>query len=561
MGTMRSSALALLAAAATVLAACGDSTLPTGPAAAAPSAPAREVSHWPTYGTPGFWFTYADPPAGYPVALFDATLSPTVEICRVTSGVCGPILATFTKTSGSYNRLVTVNTQDSAYQVVWPTSSTGAQSGQIYRVKVRVGSRALGFMDVKMVTSVADYFGTDTDVYYPWVAGLNLTVSFTIRQGIAGSFSGVPTSLALNLGEATTFNPTVLGLSGSTLAGADPGELFQTATTSGGDVAVLDSGLVVASAVGTGTLWTWYDDLMVSVPVTVTDNRRAWFDMTSPDPEALRGLWGSGTSDIYAASNAGILRYNGTAWSYQTPVRWRSMYDITGFSASNVWAVGDGGIIARYDGSSWTTLLYDGTTVSATPLNSFARPAKKIRLRGIWGSSASNVVVVGDSGTVLVYNGSTWSTRSSGVTAALTDVWGSSSTNFYATTVDGRIIRFNATTATVVSGVQAPGAFHAIWGSGASDIYAVGDGGIVYRFDGTNWTRIRLPTRAALYTVWGTASTNVYVAGSAGALYRWDGTKWNPEKRQGGAAAQYQALWGTGSNVYAAGGGGFISRR
>lgn len=554
---MKSASILVLAAA--VLAACGD-VLPTAvePEAATPRAPAAEISHAPLWGTPGFWFTWADPPPT-PAQPFDATLSPTVEVCRITNGVCGPVLASFTRTSGSYGRRVTVNAAEEAYEVVWPTGSTGAQPGQVYRVSVRVGQRRLGFMDVRMLTSFWEYFSIDQDEYFPWVAGWNLTVGFHAEQGIPGAIQ-VPSSITLNVGEGKTFAPVVVDLHGVPIAGAQAYTASENTSATSGAVVVVDSGLVVGGTPGTATVYAWWKDLVVRVPATVTDTRRGWAAMGTPEHENVRALWGPGAGALYAATNVGVTRWDGAQWSAQEPVRWRSLHDVTGFSASNVWAVGDNGVIVRYDGTTWTGEQFDGTSVAALPLGVFEAPPRRIHLRGVWGSSPAHVVAVGDSGTVLVWNGSAWTTRASGVGATLTDVWGSSASNFYATTADGRILRFGATTVQVVPGVQAPGALLAVWGSSASNVYAVGEGGLVYRYDGASWSRIRLPTRATLYTVWGSSASEVYVGGAADALYRWDGTKWTPEKRAG-TSAQIFGIWGTGAGIYAAGAGGTVSKR
>ena len=42
-----------------------------------------------------------------------------------------------------------------------------------------------------------------------------------------------------------------------------------------------------------------------------------------------------------------------------------------------------------------------------------------MQLDGVWGSSATDVFAVGDSGTILHYNGSAWSAMSSGTTNEL----------------------------------------------------------------------------------------------------------------------------------------------
>ena len=65
-------------------------------------------------------------------------------------------------------------------------------------------------------------------------------------------------------------------------------------------------------------------------------------------------------------------------------------------SSTNMYAVGNYGVIIHYNGST-LTVLDSGTTNS---------------LNGIWGNSASDIFVVGSNGTILHYNGSTWSSMS-----------------------------------------------------------------------------------------------------------------------------------------------------
>jgi hypothetical protein len=539
------------------LAACDGAELPTASTPIEPKAPSYTVDHWPTGGVPGFLFTFANIPSGAPSNPFDGTLSPTVEVCRVTNDVCGPVLATFTRTSGSYGRLVTVDTQDEEYQVTWPTGSTGAQAGQVYRVSVRVGTRSLGFMDVRMITNWWELFTTDTNVYYPWIAGANLNVTFRIEQGIPGSVQVTPTNLHLNVGDGRSLNTVVRDLHGQTMAGAS---VYMYIENGAAEVATLDSGLVVGVTGGTATLWAGYGDVWTEVPVTVNDTRRQWIAVGTQAGETHRAVWGTSASDLYTATHTGVMRWNGSAWSYADPVRWRELMDVRGFTGGRVWGVGRNGVMVRWNGTAWDGLVYNGTAVTTLALGDFTPPARRISLNGIWGTSESAIVVVGDSGTVLTWNGTTWQTRASGTTAALTDVWGTSLTDFYATTADGRVLRFGASTVTPAAGVQAPGALNAVWGSSASNIYAVGEGGMMYRYNGSSWSRIRLPTRAALTTVWGSSASEVYAAGSAGALYRYNGTAWTPEKRPGGDGQMY-GVWGlSGGNIYVVG-NSLVARR
>ena len=52
-------------------------------------------------------------------------------------------------------------------------------------------------------------------------------------------------------------------------------------------------------------------------------------------------------------------------------------------------------------------------------------------LRGVWGSSVSDVFAVGKEGTILHYGGNTWSETSNGTKAQLNSVWGSSESDVF----------------------------------------------------------------------------------------------------------------------------------
>lgn len=67
-------------------------------------------------------------------------------------------------------------------------------------------------------------------------------------------------------------------------------------------------------------------------------------------------------------------------------------------------------------------------------------------LRGVWGSSGTNVLAVGESGTILRYNGSAWSPMTSGTTNPLYGFWGSSENNVFAVGGGGTILHNSNTT-------------------------------------------------------------------------------------------------------------------
>ena len=52
--------------------------------------------------------------------------------------------------------------------------------------------------------------------------------------------------------------------------------------------------------------------------------------------------------------------------------------------------------------------------------------------KGVWGTSATDVFVVGSYGTVARYDGNAWREETSGTTATLYGVWGTSSSDVFA---------------------------------------------------------------------------------------------------------------------------------
>jgi photosystem II stability/assembly factor-like uncharacterized protein len=63
-------------------------------------------------------------------------------------------------------------------------------------------------------------------------------------------------------------------------------------------------------------------------------------------------------------------------------------------------------------------------------------------LRAVWGSGDSNVYAVGDNGLILRFDGSKWNTVPSGTTQNLSAVWGTSPNNVYAVGDSGLILHY-----------------------------------------------------------------------------------------------------------------------
>jgi len=71
----------------------------------------------------------------------------------------------------------------------------------------------------------------------------------------------------------------------------------------------------------------------------------------------LRGVWGTAPDDLFAVGSGGaILRYDGVQWySMQSPTQ-RELRAIWGFGPTEVYAAGEDGVLLRFNGSIWSVV-------------------------------------------------------------------------------------------------------------------------------------------------------------------------------------------------------------
>jgi hypothetical protein len=134
----------------------------------------------------------------------------------------------------------------------------------------------------------------------------------------------------------------------------------------------------------------------------------------------VRDLWGSSDSDIYAGGQLGISHWNGSGWSAISDPLVENTDGVWGFGTDDVWAVGEFGTLAHWDGSAWTEAM-DGDF-----------PPDHL---SVWGAAPDDVWTVGFSGDVSHWNGARWSPSAVGTFPyypLLNKVHGSSASNVWA---------------------------------------------------------------------------------------------------------------------------------
>jgi len=257
----------------------------------------------------------------------------------------------------------------------------------------------------------------------------------------------------------------------------------------------------------------------------------------------LYGVWGSTSNDVFAVGNLGnIAHYNGSTWSQKTAgIEWDDLYGVAG-GANLVIAVGLGGTIIYYlSGTAWeqmssitTNDLY-GVWGTADDLFAVGLGGTILHysvydgewwsmssptandLRGVWGSASDDVFAVGDSGIIVHYNGTEWSVMTSGTANDLRSVWGSAPDDVFAVGGAGTIVHYNGTEWSAMTSGTV-NELDGVWGSGSNDVFAVGNAGTILHYDGTPWSAMSSGTTNYLYGVWGTASNDVFAVGQGGTI-------------------------------------------
>lgn len=194
----------------------------------------------------------------------------------------------------------------------------------------------------------------------------------------------------------------------------------------------------------------------------------SWLTITPSPQVPLRGIWGAGTTELFVVGVTGaILRYDGTTWMPMTSNTTSTLSAIWGSSATNLVAAGNAGTIQRYNGSNWqaapgtpiTGVTFRGVwtissqifAVGATSAGLIAtqqsagwntQMVPAAHVASVWGTAGDDVYAVGAAGTIMHYDGLTWSQMTSPTQSALEAVQGTA-TNVFAVGAAGTILRYS----------------------------------------------------------------------------------------------------------------------
>lgn len=224
-------------------------------------------------------------------------------------------------------------------------------------------------------------------------------------------------------------------------------------------------------------------------------------------------LWwvhGMSSSDVWFAGEQGtILRWNGSAFSPMTSGTTETLYGIWGASSAELWAVGGSpdidSVALHFDGTAW-------------------KPETRLPQNGgayfkVWGSSASDVFIVGQHGVIWHYDGASWTKMDSGVgDVSLLTVRGRSSSDVYAVGGTGTAValHYDGAAWRPVAGLDVsmtPG-LTGVSVAPTGEVSIVGLAGTKLRLVGGAWIDdSHLPPRSDLHGTWLDGPEDVFGVG------------------------------------------------
>ena len=247
-----------------------------------------------------------------------------------------------------------------------------------------------------------------------------------------------------------------------------------------------------------------------------------WIEMDTDVSVTLRGVFGFSADDVYAVGyDSTMLHFDGARWTAIDPPSGVDLFGITGTPNGDLFVVGGERLRSRLHEGSWEVqkenTIEDG-------------------YYGAWGSSHTDVFVVGLGGIVSHYDGSTWVRMENVARTPLFDVWGMSPSNVYAVGFDGTIIHYDGVRWKKVDSGLTPGwlsAIRSVWGRSATDVLAVGaynlwggesgaNNGVALAFDGRGWKKVPSVTTLNGVDVFGNSKGAVFAVGDRGIVLRHD---------------------------------------
>ena len=249
----------------------------------------------------------------------------------------------------------------------------------------------------------------------------------------------------------------------------------------------------------------------------------AWTDVPGVAGSAIAG---SGADDVWVGNYDGVKHFDGVAWTSVPQLQGKFVLDLAVTGAQQVWVaalINGATEVHHYDGSTWTLSFTTGIDFY-------------VSVRGIGARSDNDVWLVGTHfgpqpditpfGYVAHFDGQAWTVGAD--TPASIYTVGILPYGDFGVGMGGRVVQLSETTATACADLTSGSSarLFSVWASAPDDVWAVGAGGTAVHFDGTHTTVVPTGVSAELIDVWGTGPADVWAVGRGGTAIHFDGQVW-----------------------------------
>jgi hypothetical protein len=251
--------------------------------------------------------------------------------------------------------------------------------------------------------------------------------------------------------------------------------------------------------------------------------------------------------------------WNGSEWTLKSiTVNFRGnnvvlpLYGVFSFSANDIWFVGS--LPIHGDGQNWT--IYDLRLMSGL---------ESISLTKAWGSSSTDMYFVGNTGSIVHYDGTSWTKIESGTSLDIRSIWGAKNTQtgnyeIYATagnpliSPDRKILHISGNTVESISDSGINWGLNSLWFVPGKQYWIVGDG--VWEKHPTlnvsSWSSKSLSSYT-IDAVEGNEINDVFMCGAYGELLHFNGVSWKSYYTQTNINGAYLSMAVKGNTVIAVG--------
>jgi hypothetical protein len=227
-----------------------------------------------------------------------------------------------------------------------------------------------------------------------------------------------------------------------------------------------------------------------------------WTRVVLEGDRGVRAVWGRGPSDVFAVGGGGMIQHrDGSRWSPMTSDTSFALTAVWGSGPQDVFAIDSRGLVLHSDGGAWTPI---------------SQPSL-LRVESAWGSGPDDIYATDSLAAVSVHHwdGVAWAEAAPGP-GLWKGVWGSSRSDVYVVGVGDAIAHWDGTSWRPMTVGRRD--LRVVAGSGAGDVFAAGEGvdALLHLRAGT-WEPIALPSGSSAYGL-GVTPRQVFTGTSFGAL-------------------------------------------